>query len=229
MTRVEQIGLATLYLGDAYEIRPTLGRFSADCMDPPFEFRAVGGGAYREARKTMDQIVEEELDHGFDHRIINPLLCESVVVFCHNDQLPALLTYLDGGFERFALCIWRKRNPQPLANKHYRPVMEFYVHAWNAGYHPRGTLEQLDRQIESYSPRGDQKFGHPTVKPDAVMDKIVTNLAGTSICDPFMGTGSTGVAAVKAGRRFAGIEKNQKHFDTACRRIEQAQRMGVAA
>lgn len=51
------------------------------------------------------------------------------------------------------------------------------------------------------------------------MNKIITNVAGERICDPFMGTGSTGVAAISAGRQFVGIEKNRKHFETAVRRI----------
>lgn len=222
MTHIEKIGPATLYLGDAYEIRPTLGRFDGDVMDPPYEFRAEGGGMYRAERKGMDEIVEQRLHEGFEYSVINPLLCGAVVVFCHNDQLPKLLPYLDGSFERFALCSWRKKNPQPVANKHYRPVNEFYVHAWSKGFHPAGALADLDRQIEAMSPRGEQKFGHPTVKPDAVMDKIIRNVAGESVCDPFMGTGSTGVAAIRAGKRFVGIEKNPAHFDTACARIEAA-------
>lgn len=220
--RIERIGDATLYLGDAYEIRPTLGWFDADCMDPPYEFRAEGGGQYRRDRATMDQIVTEELNQGFDNTIVNSLLCGAAIVFCHNDQLPKVLPYLDGSFKRQAVCIWRKKNPQPVANKHYQPVMEFYVHAWNDGFHPQGVLADLDRQIIAHSPRGAAKFGHATVKPDAVMDKITRNVAGTSVCDPFMGTGSTGVAALRAGKRFVGIEKNPTHFDTACRRIEAA-------
>lgn len=222
------IGNATLYLGDAYAIRPTLGWFDADVFDPPYEFRAEGGGHYRDARAGMDQILAEGLSGGFDHAVINPLLCGSVVVFCHNDQLPKLLTYLDGSFERFALCVWRKINPQPVANKHYRPVMEFYIHAWNRRFHPRGTLADLDRQIEALPPRGDLKFGHPTVKPDVVMAKIMRNVAGSSICDPFMGTGSTGVAAIRAGKRFVGIEHNPVHFETACARIAAAQQRSAA-
>lgn len=162
--RVEVIGNATLYLGDAYEIRPTLGWFDADVMDPPYAFRAEGGGGYRRERTGMAQILEEGLNTGFDHSVINPLLCAAVVVFCHNDQLPKLLPYLDGSFKRQAVCIWRKKNPQPIANKHYQPVMEFYVHAWNDGYHPQGALADLDRQIVAMSPRGPAKFGHPTVR-----------------------------------------------------------------
>lgn len=224
MTEPVIIGPATLYCGDAYAIRPTLGFFDADVLDPPYLFRAEGGGRYRKDRAggTMDQILEEDLHTGFNHAVINPLLCGAAVVFCHNDQLPKLLPFLDGSFERFALCQWRKANPQPVANKHYRPVMEFYVHAWSRGYHPRGTLEQLDRQIICYSPRGAGKFGHPTVKPAPVMDKIAGNVAGTTICDPFMGTGSTGVAALRAGKRFTGIEHNPRHFATAVARITAA-------
>lgn len=214
--------IATLYLGDAYAIRPKLGWMDADVMDPPYEFRAEGGGHYRQSRTGMDAIVEQGLALGFDHSIINPLLCGAAVVFCHNDQLPKLLPHMDGLFERFALCTWRKKNPQPVANKHYRPVMEFYVHAWSRGYHPQGSLLELDRQIIAMSPRGADKFGHPTVKPNDVMDKILTNVAGLTVCDPFMGTGSTGVAAIKAGRRFVGIEHNPRHFETAVQRITAA-------
>lgn len=221
------IGNATLYCGDSYQILPTLGWIDAIVTDPPYEFRAEGGGMYRAARQGMDQILDEGLADGFDHSIINPLLSGSVVVFCHNDQLPKLLPYLDGSFERQAVCIWRKKNPQPVANKHYRPVMEFYVHAWNRGHHPRGTLEDLDRMIVAMSPRGEAKFGHATVKPDEVMDKIIRNVAPGVIADPFMGTGSTGVAAVKAGRQFIGIEKNPTHFATACARLATAQGLEI--
>ena len=221
-SRVVHIGNATLYLADAYKLLPSLGWFDVLVTDPPYEFRAEGGGHYRQSRQGMDQIIEEELADGFDHTIINPLLCGAVVVFCHNDQLPKLLPYLDGSFERQAVCIWRKKNPQPVANKHYRPVMEFYIHAWNRDFHPQGTLADLDRQIIAMSPRGPEKFGHATVKPNDVMDKIILNAGGRSICDPFMGTGSTGVAAIKAGRRFVGIEHNPKHFRAAVRRITDA-------
>jgi site-specific DNA-methyltransferase (adenine-specific) len=66
------------------------------------------------------------------------------------------------------------------------------------------------------------RFGHPTPKPDILMNKILANLAGETICDPFMGTGSTGVAAIRAGRIFTGIEHNPKHFETAVRRVTAA-------
>lgn len=214
--------VARLYLGDAYAIRPTLGWMDADVFDPPYLFRAEGGGHYRSSRTGMAEIIAQNLADGFDHTIINPLQVGAVVAFCHNDQLPSLLPDIDGLFERFALCVWRKANPQPVANKHYRPVMEFYVHAWSRGYHPQGALADLDRQVVAYSPRGAAKFGHPTVKPDVVMNKIIANVAGTTVCDPFMGTGSTGVAAIRARKHFTGIEHNPTHFATAVQRLTDA-------
>ncbi|UZW54034.1 site-specific DNA-methyltransferase [Sphingobium sp. JS3065] len=222
------IGAATLYLGDCYEILPRLGWVPNLVTDPPYEFETSGGGRFRAARGHTDQIEAEGLADGFDHEIINPLLCGSVVVFCHNDQIPDLTAYLAGSFSRFVICSWIKSNPMPVANKHYQPDTEFYIHAWNRDYHPHGELADKRRQI--IAPVGRAKdFSHPTVKPDAVMDKIITNCAPGLICDPFMGTGSTGVAAVKASRPFIGIEKNPKHFATACARLAAAQGLERAA
>jgi len=218
---IERFGAATLYLGDAYEIRPTLGWFDSDIMDPPYEFDNSGGGAFRKARGASDQIVAEGLDQGFDQRIINPLLCGSVVVFCHNDQLPKLLTYIDGNFHRFVVNFWVKPNPAPHRNKHYLADTEPYIHAWQRGHAPVGKHHDMHRFVLAES-QPSKVYGHPTVKPDAVMSKVVRNVAARTICDPFMGTGSTGVAAIRAGKVFSGIERNPIHFDTACRRIEAA-------
>ena len=212
------IGPARLILGDAYAIRPTLGWFDADVLDPPYLFDNSGGGSFRKSRIGADRIVEEQLDQGFDHAIVNPLLCGAAVVFCHNDQLPQLLPFLDGLFHRFALCTWNKPNPSPMANKHYLADMEPYIHAWSRGYHPHGDHHDKHRFTLCGTTR-TKAFDHPTVKPEALMDKIVRNVAGETICDPFMGTGSTGVAAIRAGKRFTGIEHNPTHFNTAVQRL----------
>jgi len=215
--------LATLYCGDAYAIRPTLGWMDADVMDPPFLLATSGGGRFRKDRRSMDEIAEAGIDQGFDMAIINPLLAGAVICFCHNDQLPQLLHQIDGQFDRFALLDWTKAAPLPVANKHYRPDREFYVHAWNAGYHPQGELADKRRSITAGSDRALKKrFGHPTIKPPAVMAKIMRNVAGQTICDPFMGTGSTGVAAIAAGKRFFGIERDPRWFGAAVTRISEA-------
>lgn len=221
MSPTVQIGPHRLYLGDAYAIRSALGWFDADVFDPPFLYNAVGAGRARKKRQATRLIIEQNLHTGFDHRIINPLLAGAVVVFCHNDQIPDVSTHLKGNFNRFILGGWRKTNPMPVANKHYLYDIEYYLHAWSRGYHPQGEYSDKRRMIEA--PVAPSKiFNHPTVKPAIVMNKIMRNVAGSTVCDAFMGTGSTGVAAIGAGKVFAGIENDPDHFETAVRRVREA-------
>ena len=64
--------------------------------------------------------------------------------------------------------------------------------------------------------------GHPTTKPTKLMQRLICRMPSGTICDPFMGSGTTGVACIRTGRRFIGIEKNPKYFDIACKRIQLA-------
>src|SRR3546814_10382614 len=86
IVRSEIVGRATLYLGDAYAILPTLGWFDVVCTDPPYAFETSGGGKFRAARRHTDQIACEDLDQGFDHLIINPLRSEE-----HTSELQSLM------------------------------------------------------------------------------------------------------------------------------------------
>lgn len=234
MTHIVNIGPHRLYCGDANAIRPMLGYMDCDCTDPPYEFNNSGGGAFRKARGASDQIITEGLTEGFDHAIINPLLCGQAVVFFHADQRHALEGYLKGSFHRVILMHWQKDNPTPHHNKSLiADVEEFfmawtedgandYFMAWQRGSHPAGK-EHHDFHRYVTAPVAPSKvYGHPTVKPDKVMDKIMRNIAGQTVCDSFMGTGSTGVAAIKAGKTFTGIEHNPTHFETAVRRVSAA-------
>jgi site-specific DNA-methyltransferase (adenine-specific) len=223
--RVEVIGAATLYLGDCRDVLPTLGKVDAVVTDPPYDFETAGAGIFRNKRNNMDEIEAAGLANGFDYTILNSEQFGAAVVFAHNDQWVGLLPYMAGKWARFAICQWHKLNPMPVANKHYQPDTEIYVHAWNADFTPVGDLSQKKRYIIANSGQ-DTSIQHPTVKPLQVMQKIIANVAGESVCDPFMGSGTTGVAAVQMGRKFIGIEREPKYFDIACRRIEDAQRQG---
>jgi len=228
VTRVEIIGPATLYLGDSYEILPTLGDLDAGVFDPPYRFSTSGGGRFRKSRPSMDRIAAKGLDQGFDDVIVSPARFRSVAVFCHNDQLAELLPRMAARYHRAVVCCWHKTNPLPVANKHYRPDTEFWIHAWLEGAHPIGTLADKARWIASESGRFSG-VAHPTVKPDVVMDKVLATINAASICDPFMGSGSTGLAAIKRGLHFVGVEKDPEYFDIACARLDQAVRQSACA
>lgn len=237
--RIEKFGDATLILGDAYEERPQLGWMDSDMMDPPYKIATSGGGKMRKSRTYLNDIADQGLADDFDHTIINGLLCGSASVFCSNDQLPTLLPYLHGTFHRFALGFIAKRNPLPVANKSYLSDIEPVIRCWNPGYHPIGEIvdrrkgvildadnyddaQYVENIAEESKVTPSKTFSHPTVKPLEIMRRLVKTINGLKVADSFMGTGTTGVACILEGKQFYGIEKNQDHFDTACRRIEQA-------
>jgi site-specific DNA-methyltransferase (adenine-specific) len=244
--RVVDIGPARLILGDAYEERPALGFKDADIMDPPYLIATSGGGKLRKSRTYLNDLADQGLADDFDHSIINGLLCGSAAVFCSNDQLPALLPYLNGTFHRFSLGFIAKRNPLPVANLSMLSDVEPVIRCWNRGHHPVGEImdkrkgmivdhdgydeaEFVENMAVESKVTPSKAFGHPTVKPLEIMRRLVRTTNGEEIVDSFMGTGTTGIACILEGKRFIGIEKDEKHFDTACRRIEEALRSLEAA
>jgi site-specific DNA-methyltransferase (adenine-specific) len=101
------------------------------------------------------------------------------------------------------------------------PSLSHFELAWT-------SIDRTSRQIsQSIAATNEERIGHPTQKPLRVMKWCLGFLPNAeTILDPFMGSGTTGVAAVQMGRRFIGIEREPKYFDIACKRIEDAQRQG---
>ncbi|MEM9014069.1 MAG: site-specific DNA-methyltransferase [Pseudomonadota bacterium] len=223
--------LARIVRGDSYDVLATTldaYRYTDDrvacVMDPPYLIEISGGGKYKAKRSYYDKIEEKDLHKGFDIRILDVELqddcwCTSAVVFCSDRQLAEILPALSDRYDKLALLAWRKTNPQPLANKSYMAELELYIHAWNKGAHPVGDLPLKKRIWDG--PVGKSIYDHPTVKPLALMDKIIANTNADLIVDPFMGTGTTGVAALRAGKRFLGIEKDPDYFEIARARLRE--------
>jgi site-specific DNA-methyltransferase (adenine-specific) len=214
--RREQIGLATLYLGDCREIAPTLERPAAVISDPPYGIGfAYGGGGGCLARSTQfAHVVIHGDDAPFDPA---PWLtaAERVILWGANhyaDRLPATPSWLTWD-KRDGVC----SNDQADCE-----------HAWSNLGGPARLLRHLWNGLFKASERGIVR-DHPTQKPVALMrwciERAKVPPAGT-ILDPYMGSGSTGVAAVQMRHPFIGIEIEERYFDIACRRIEEAQRQG---
>lgn len=88
------------------------------------------------------------------------------------------------------------------------------------------TKAQAARQVDVFNYPAPSDRSHPTQKPVPLMTDLIGLFDGPAILDPFMGSGTTGVAAVQMGRDFIGIEREERYFDIACKRIEDAQRQG---
>lgn len=197
-----QIGDATLYCGDCLEILPTLGKVDAVVTDPPYGVGAarMSLGKWRTSR--MEKLAWDDV--GGDLSWILESGFPAIVWGGNYFDLPPSRGFL----------VWNKG-----AGFKGRDFAECEL-AWC-------SFDANAREI-TYDPlaRGDYREKvHPTQKPVAVMRWCLGFLPDAcSILDPFMGSGTTGVACAKLGRKFIGIEIEPKYFDIACKRIEQAYR-----
>jgi site-specific DNA-methyltransferase (adenine-specific)/modification methylase len=115
--------------------------------------------------------------------------------------------------------IWSKSNVCVGDVEPYEAVYEVAGKSFCAVFRHAVINCEMNATINS-----DEYHDHPTQKPIKLIRKLVQRTAGRTILDPFMGSGTTGVAAVKLGRRFIGIEIEPKYFEIACRRIQEATR-----
>lgn len=213
--RREVIGLATLYLGDCREIAPSLPRSAAVISDPPYGMKwdgkvTAGSGGHSPGMKSSNfgvRIVGD--DAPFDP---SPWIAAapSVVLFGANHfarHLPVGTT-----------LVWVKR-----LDGAFGSFLSDAEVAWMKGGHGVYCWRDLSLMAET------RDRAHPTQKPVGVMRWCIDQAkvpAGGVIMDPYLGSGSTGVAAVQMRHPFVGIEIEERYFDIACRRIAEAQRQG---
>jgi len=205
--RVETIGRATLYLGDCRDVIasfPECFRPHLIATDPPYGINAAKGGAHSSIRDN-DAWEEQDWDQERpENAIFDRLLSYQcpMAIWGGNyfaDVLPSSSGWL----------VWRK----PEAETGFS--LADVELCW--------TNQSFAARCRTYARRDGNE--HPTQKPVSIMLWTLGFLpAATSVFDPFMGSGTTGVAAVQMGRDFIGIEREERYFDIACKRIEDAQR-----
>jgi len=222
MTRVETIGDCTLYLGDCREILPTLPNVDAVITDPPY---GVNLGKHRGANDFRPTVLTKAGYDSYDDtpdnfaQTVVPAITSSLamstrgIVFMagHSAWMLPAPDAIGGIYIPSAMG----RNPWGFAS---------LQHALFYGSAP--DLHKGAKATAIYSTETADKNGHPCPKPLGWMVWAISlgTRAGETILDPFMGSGTTGVAAMQLGRKFIGIEIEPKYFDIACERIENAQR-----
>lgn len=208
MTESVRIGDAELYLGDCLEILPTIGKVDAVVTDPPY------GINHARDRKSQRHGWRDYDAPGWD--VERPSMeaikkvsaaAKHAIIWGGNyftDALPPSSKWLswDKGQSEFSLA-------------------DFELAWCSFG----GAARRINYPRSQALQDGKE---HPTQKPVAVIRWCLTALPDSceTIIDPFMGSGTTGVACAQLGRKFIGIEIEPKYFDIACRRIEQAYAQG---
>jgi DNA modification methylase len=201
--REEQIGDCRLILGDCLDILPTLGKVDAVVTDPPYGIGEDGGRFRGRIGQNIRVLPKGNWDAETPAKSTFDLIrdCSADQIIWggnyFSDKLPPSKGWL----------YWQKLMGGDFADGEL---------AWTS----------RDRALREFTkcPKG-QGAEHPTQKPVEVMEWCLGFLPdAATICDPFMGSGSTGVACVSMGRHFIGIERHEPYFDIACRRIEEATR-----
>jgi site-specific DNA-methyltransferase (adenine-specific) len=244
MNRTEVIGDATLYLADCRDVLPMV-RADHVLTDPPYEAEAHGAGRRLLGRtaELRDSRVREIEAAPLDFCAMDESLREHVcawaaescsgwfLAFCQAEAVSTWRGALEvAGAKWRRAMVWVKPDSSPQLSGD-RPAQGFESIAlawcgtgssrWNGGG-KRGVFTY--GKHDPGMGHGGGANEHPTQKPRLLMAELVALFTnpGEMIADPFMGSGTTGVAAIQAGRRFVGVERNPHHFEVACRRMQQA-------
>lgn len=206
MSRIETIGnCATLYLGDSREILPTLGKVAAVVTDPPYGIGWEYLG-YKDSFSAWRALVDVTLPMSRDIAdvtvmAVGPIEAERYIMG-HHDPL-------------WRVC-WYRGSTGARSPIGFRDWETNFI--WGAPAKPMHDYFHAVPELRD--------LGHSCPKPVEWASWFVHRLTdeGGIVVDPFLGSGTTGVASVKLGRQFIGIELEPKYFDIACRRIEEATR-----
>ena len=204
--RKEVIGNATLYLGDCKAILPKLSRVDAVITDPPYGIGASSKKFINGTSKTQKDYYEE--------------VCW--------DTAPPPKDVIDAVVAKGDVAILWGGNYFDLPPTRCFLIWDKTIHGNSyADCELAWTSQNANARIKALNMVAANMDGrvHPTQKPVALMEWCVAQCRNNpqTILDPFMGSGTTGVACMNLGRSFIGIEREPKYFEIACRRIEQAQ------
>lgn len=248
MSRVEQIGRATLYLGDCRDVLPTLGKVDAVITDIP----------YGTTRAAWDAIIPfEQMWTAID----SVALPSTPIVLFGAEPFSSLLRASNLKHFRYD-WIWDKPKATGFLNAKRQPLrahevisvfsetatryfpqktqghtrkqtfrgshLQTAVYGNMAGDYHYDSTERYPRSVITFSSDTQNSSEHDTQKPVALMSYLglTYTLPGETVLDFTMGSGSTGVACLQDGRAFIGVESDPAIFDIACKRIENAQRQG---
>lgn len=237
MTAPVIIGGAELWMGDCREILPTLGKVQMAVTSPPYNLVKEGSGGStttfdshedRFAKWYPDELPEDEYQ-AQQREIVRLCLdrCDGSVFYNHKvryalSRRGAVYHPLDWlrEFPLWCEIIWDRCGALGNNTPRYAIQDERIYQLGKPAVFDRCGLSTIWR----FPP--ESGTGHVCAFPLELPRRCIASASapGMTVLDPFMGSGTTGVAAVQMGRKFIGIEREERYFEIACRRIDDAQR-----
>ena len=226
----------SIYHGDCFEWLKTVADDTVDCVvtDPPYDIAntTAGKSAYQERiQRNMDELKELSITDGFNEQVLDELVrvCKGINMyfFCNKAQLPMYFDYFVTKHGcSFDLIKWVKTNPVPAYSNKYISDTEYCFYARKGGYcNPENYADGSTLYRSPLNKKDKDKYGHPTIKPLPLLERLIRNSSkpGQLILDPYMGSGSTAVAAINMGRDYIGAELTEKYYKICQQRIKEAE------
>lgn len=246
MTRVETIGRARLYLGDCRDVLPTLADNAAGvCVtSPPYNLgegmedkgglRVGHAGSKWGDRKLRDGYGEyaDNLPYPeyvqWQRETLDQLwrICSGAIFYNHKPRVVKrqvrLPMFCDLPLRQ--IIIWDRASGFNAMSGAFAPMCEWILLYAKPDWSLRDKAASMLGDVWRFPPTADAE--HPASFPITLPRRAITSCIDDVVIDPFMGSGTTGIAAVTEGRDFIGIEADPAYFDLACKRVEDAQRQG---
>lgn len=234
-------GRVTLHLGNCLDVLPTLGRCSHVITDAPYERHMHDAKRGRKFKGAIKRIrtdghanpppVDFASIDGLRETVTPMLVAASegwLLTFCTPEGIAPWRDAIEAAGAKYKrACFYFKPDSAPQFNGQ-GPAMavEAFCAAWCGPGHARWNGGGRRNLFVHPTNQSDRHGVHPTEKPVSLMAELVGLFSdpGDVVLDPFMGSGTTGVACIKRRRRFIGIESDPKYFDIACERIGFASR-----
>lgn len=227
--------MITLYNDDCLNVLKQMQDNSVDLvvMDPPYDVHVTNklkDGEITEAFfGNMQSIVDANIHQGYDIVGINNELVRimkniNIYIWCNKAQIMDYFKYYVENLKcRFEILTWHKSNAIPSFSNKYLSDTEYLLYFKSSGAYcyPQNYDDARTFYIAPINQADKKVYEHPTIKPLDFTERIIKNSSSENdlVLDPFMGSGTTGVACKKLNRQFIGVEINKEYYDIAQLRI----------
>ena len=227
--------MVDLRQGDCLELMKDIPDKTIDLIvtDPPYNVSATNRGGtinkVKKLNKSLKDLVEANITNGYDietlgEEFMRVMKEPNIYFWCNKTQIPEYFKFYVEKYKcKFDILCWHKNNALPTYSNKYLSDTEYllYFRKGKGKCFPKSYEDAKTYYIAPINHKDKKKYKHPTIKPLDITEKVIKNSSKENdiILDPFMGSGTTGVACVNTNRNFIGIELDENYFNIAKERI----------
>lgn len=198
--------------------------------DPPYDFGSEGGAGSFGMKNRPNTHDLDNIRKGISNESLEETLrvmkTPNIYIWCNKKQLRQYIDFYEDAGCYTDLLAWHKTNPIPRCSNQYLPDTE-YLLFFRKNSQLYGSYETKRKfYVSSLNTDDRNRYGHPTIKPLGIIKNLILNSSrgGDVVLDPYIGSGTTAVAARELGRHYIGYEIDSDYFRIAQRRINEIEK-----